>query len=331
MTVALVIPVYRNSANIPSLLAALEKLVGQVAHPLEVTFVVDGSPDDSYLKLAAALPEATFSSSLVLLSRNYGSFAAIRAGLEVADADYYAVMAADLQEPPELIVEFVRHLTAGDCDVVVGKRIGRADPLFSRLMSSGYWWLYRRLVQPEVPEGGIDVFACHRLVRDQILRLTERNSSLVGLLVWVGFRRVEVEYARRARELGRSAWTFKKKVRYLADSVFSFTDLPIRLLTAIGLLGLTLSVAFALTVLLAYAVGSITVPGYTATVIVVTFFGALNCFGLGVVGGYVARTFENTKGRPGFIVASTQRFMPRDDAGSRSASGAEDRAPRQGG
>jgi len=175
------------------------------------------------------------------------------------------------------------------------------------------------------------VFACHRLVRDQILRLTERNSALVGLLVWVGFRRVEVEYTRRARELGRSAWTFKKKLRYLADSVFSFTDLPIRLLTAIGLLGLALSVVFALTVFLAYAFGSITVPGYTATVIVVTFFGALNCFGLGVVGGYVARTFENTKGRPGFVVASSERFAPRGDAVPGSASGAESRASQQEG
>ena len=306
--ISLIIPVYKNSANIPSLLVALADLQRQLPSELEVIFVVDASPDDSYLLLEQALPTTPFASTLALLSRNFGSLAAIRAGLQLGNGEYFAVLAADLQEPPELIIQFAERMIRGTAQVVVGKRIGREDPLLSRLMSRVFWWHYRRLVQPQVPEGGVDAFGCTRRVRDQILDLCEQNSSLVGLLFWVGFEREEVEYKRRARTLGKSAWTFGKKLRYLNDSIFSFTDLPIRILTAIGVIGLFLTLAFGSVVVAARALGLIVVPGYAATVTLVMFFGALNCFGLGVIGGYVWRGFENSKARPNYIVASHRTF-----------------------
>jgi glycosyltransferase involved in cell wall biosynthesis len=176
-------------------------------------FVVDGSPDDSYLRLRAGLEHAPFRAQLLLLSRNFGAFSAIRAGLAAGTGDHFAVMAADLQEPPELVVEFARRLSTGRCDVVVGQRTGRADPLLSRVSSAAFWGLYRRFVQPEVPPGGVDVlFGCTRAVRDQIVRMTELNTSLVGLLFWVGFRREAVPYARRERHAGKSGWTWEKKL-----------------------------------------------------------------------------------------------------------------------
>jgi glycosyltransferase involved in cell wall biosynthesis len=217
-------------------------------------------------------------------------------------------MAADLQEPPELILQFAKLLREGQCDVVVGRRTGRADPLGSRMASALFWGFFRRCVQRETPTGGVDVFGCTRAVRDHLLRLGENNSSLVGLLLWVGFRRAEVLYTRQKRRAGRSSWTFRKKMRYLMDSIFSFSDLPIRVLLSLGLFGLSLSVLFAIVVAAAKIEGSIPVPGYAATVLVVTFFGALNCFGLGVIGGYVWRTFENTKGRPNYIVATQEHY-----------------------
>ncbi len=316
--ISVVIPVYRNSGNIPHLLEALEGLHRDLQGNLEAVFVVDGSPDDSYLQLATRLPGVSFQAQLLTLSRNFGSFAAIRAGLEAARGDRFAVMAADLQEPPELIAEFDRILCAGEHDVAVGQRTARRDPLPTRLLSKTFWAFYRRFVQPEIPEGGADVFACQRNVRDHILRLRENNSSLVGLLFWVGFRRATVAYERTERAIGKSAWTLRKRLRYLTDSVFSFSDLPIRLLVRIGLMGLALSLVFGLVVIAAKFSGAIPVPGYAATVLAVTFFGGLNCFGLGIIGGYVWRTFENTKQRPNFIVAS-QRVFPCDDNRSQSA------------
>lgn len=309
--ISLVVPVYRNSANIESLLAAVEGINRDLQGDLEVVFVVDGSPDDSYLQLSRELPRAGFRSQLLSLSRNFGAFSAIRAGLEAANADYFAVMAADLQEPPELIVQFYEHLRGGEYDVAVGRRDSRED---TSLSSSLFWRFYRRFVQSELPVGGVDVFGCSRAVRDQLVELRETNSSLVGLLFWVGFRRVSVPYARRARRLGASGWTLAKKVRYLTDSIFSFSDLPIKVLLRVGLFGLLLSFVFGCAVLWWKVFSSTPVPGYAATALLIMFFGTLNCFGLGVIGLYVWHTFENTKGRPSYIVATRRQFGPLGDS-----------------
>jgi glycosyltransferase involved in cell wall biosynthesis len=314
--ISVVIPVYRNAESVPALVEAIGGVAARIEGGLEAVFVVDGSPDDSYLRLAQLLPGAPFRSQLLLLSRNFGSFSAIRAGLAAGTGDAFAVLAADLQEPPELLVEFSRRLASGRCDVVLGQRTGRADPLPGRLASATFWALYRRFVQPEVPPGGVDVFGCTRAVRDQLVRIGELNTSLVGLLLWVGFRRESVPYARRERHAGRSAWTFRKKLVYLMDSLFSFSDLPIKFLLRTGALGLAISLVLAAVVLVAKLLGDIPVPGYAATVLTITFFGALNCFGLGIIGGYVWRTFENTKGRPSYVVASAERYGPAAPAGT---------------
>jgi len=313
--ISVVVPVYLNAETITPLLAALEELERALPGQLEVVFVVDGSPDDCALRLRAGLAAGRLRAQLIILSRNFGAFAAIRAGLEAARGERFAVLAADLQEPPELILEFDRRLRDGSCDVVIGTRASRADPLLSRLGSAAFWWAYRRWVQREIPKGGVDVFGCTRQVRDEILRLREGNTSLIGLLFWVGFRRALLPYDRRARMAGRSAWTLTKKLRYLSDSVFNFTDLPVRLLFRLGLLGTLASLLGGAVILAAKLSGRIPIPGYTATALIVVFFGALNSLGLGIIGGYVWRTLENTKGRPNFLVASRTTFeldTPRD-------------------
>ena len=305
---SLVVPVYRNEASIDALLERLERLSARMSGRLEAVLVVDGSPDRSLERLAAALPRAGFPSQLLVLSRNFGSFAAILAGLEHARGEQFAVMAADLQEPEELILGFRDALARDDCDVAVARREGRADPLMARVFSRLFWSIYRRLVQPEVPRGGIDVFACNRVFRDHLVALRERNSTLVGLVCWLGFKRVEVPYTRQPRGQGSSAWTLRRRAHYLLDSVFAFSHLPIRLMELAGVLGLTLALGLGSIVLYARLRGDIVVPGYSATVLVVMFFGALNALGIGLLGEYVWRGFENTKGRPAYAVARRLSF-----------------------
>ena len=116
-------------------------------------------------------------------------------------------------------------------------REGRDNSPTSRFSANLFWRAYRALIMKDIPKGGMDVFGCNRRVRDELLKLQEANSSLIGLVIWLGFRRAEVGYHRRARAFGKSAWTFRKKLTYLLDSVFSFTDLPVRILTLIGLIG----------------------------------------------------------------------------------------------
>jgi glycosyltransferase involved in cell wall biosynthesis len=317
---SLVIPVYNNADSLPRLLPACEKLAEQLGHDLEVVFVVDGSPDASHLLLQEQLPAARFRSRLVLLSRNFGSFAAIREGLRAAQGSYFAVMAADLQEPPELVITFFQALASEPYDLVLGTRTGRADPFFSRLASGIFWWIYRRVIEPKMPPGGVDVFGCNRQFRDRLLTLPESNSSLVGLLFWLGYRRKLVSYARLPRLSGKSGWTLRKKVKYLFDSLFAFSDLPIRLLAFFGAVGLVTSAVVSVIVLIAKLLGLVAVPGYAATVLILTFFSGLNSFGLGVIGSYVWRTFENTKGRPLAIVMAAEEF-----AGQPAALSREDR------
>jgi glycosyltransferase involved in cell wall biosynthesis len=310
---SLVIPVYKNEGSLPELLEALAYLSEKVGPEFEVVFVVDGSPDRCAEILRVELPRRGFRAKLVLLSRNFGSFAAIRSGLAEARGPYFAVLAADLQEPPELALEFFRALENEPVDVVIGTRAARSDPLPTRWFSQLFWLAYRKLGQPEMPAAGVDVFACNRAVRDHLLALRESHSTLVGLLFWLGFRRKLVPYERRPRRHGASAWTFGRKLRYLTDSVFAFSDLPIRLLVLAGTLGLVVSAVLAVVVLVARLSGLIAVSGYAATVLVILFFAALNTFGLGVVGSYVWRAFENTKNRPEAVVASSVSFGEEDD------------------
>lgn len=295
---SLVIPVYRNSESIPQLLKAVAGLDRSLGGNFEAVFVVDGSPDDSYEQLCRCLPEQAFRSQLVLLSRNFGAFQAIRIGLQHGQGDFFAVMAADLQEPPELVLEMSQVLRNNEADVVVGVREARDDPFASRVMAQMFWSLYRRFVVSEMPPGGVDIFACNCEFRDNLLTLDERHSSLVAQVFWLGFRRKTVKYSRRAREYGKSAWTFRKKLNYLMDSVFAFTDLPIRVLTRAGGFGAALSMLFGLLVAILKLSGVVQVPGYAATILVITLLGSLNLFGLGIVGSYAWRTYENTKQRP---------------------------------
>lgn len=305
---SVVIPVYRNERSIPELLAAVTKLARSVGNDFEAIFVDDGSPDLSRQLLAELLPATTLRSRIVTLSRNFGSFAAVRAGLAAGNGDYFAVMAADLQEPPEMVAEFYALLRAGGHDVVVGTRDQRADSITSRVTSNLFWRLYRLLVRRDIPPGGVDVFGCTRQFRDHILELSESNSTLVGLIFWLGFRRGEVKYSRLPRRHGASAWTFWRKIRYLLDSTFAFSDLPIRMLSLAGITGMSASLVLAIAVLAAKINGQVNVPGYTATVLVVMFFGGLNSFGIGILGEYLWRTFENTKRRPEYIVARTDSY-----------------------
>lgn len=305
---SLVIPVYRNEASISELVGAVGALHLELDGLLEAIFVVDGSPDASYARLRERLPHARFPSQIVVLSRNFGSFAAVREGLTHASGDFAAVMAADLQEPPELVHRSLRLLEGGEVDVAFGVREARNDPWATRFASGFFWSIYRRFINREVPMGGVDVFAVNRQFLDRLVAFEEANSSLLGLLFWMGGRRAFVPYVRLKRQHGKSAWTLRKKFTYLLDSIFAFTDAPIRILLATGIGGLAVSTILGLAVLFARLADVVPVPGYAGTMLAVLFFGGLNALGLGLVGNYAWRAYENTKRRPLSIPMLVETF-----------------------
>jgi glycosyltransferase involved in cell wall biosynthesis len=300
---SLIIPVYRNEENIPSLLQALGELARDIV-AFEVVFVIDGSPDRSAEVITKGLAGAPYAWQLAELSRNFGSFAAIRQGLALARGRQFAVMAADLQEPPQLIREFFDELDGGHYDVVVGVRGSRADPAMTKFFSRIYWQLYSMFVMPEIPRGGVDVFGCNRSFRDALLSLEERNSFLIGQIFWLGFRRHEIIYERRARTIGSSAWKFRRRLQYMLDSLFAFSDLPISLLLWLGALGVGLSMTSTVMLLGAWSLGFIDVRGYVPIMLALMFFGSLLVLGQGIIGCYVWRVAENTKKRPLSVILS---------------------------
>jgi glycosyltransferase involved in cell wall biosynthesis len=305
---SLIIPVYKNAENIPELLSALASLHARASAPVEVVFVVDGSPDASEALLRARLPQAPFPSQLICHSRNFGAFAAIRTGMTYAQGERMAVMAADLQEPLDLALEFFRVLREEPFDVCVGTRMSRKDPWQTRLSSQGFWFLYRRLVMSNIPPGGIDVFGCTRDVARVVTSLEESHSSLVAQIIWVGFRRKDVPYDRLPRKVGRSSWSLRRRIAYMLDSIFSFTDRPLHLISFMGAMGMLFSIVYAAVVVVAKWNGWIKEAGYSTLVVLILFSMFLNLFSLGIVGQYVWRTFENTKGRPLSIVRDATSF-----------------------
>lgn len=300
---SVVVPVYGNEGSIAQLLERMRHLSAQLDGPLEAVFVVDASPDRSGELLQQSLPQEPYRWQLLWHSRNFGSFAAIRTGLDAASGEYRAVMAADLQEPAELVLQFFEVLASGGADVIVGVRGDRRDPVVNKLLSRTYWTFYRRLIDGQIPVGGVDIFACTAQVARVLCDFSESHSSLVGLLFWVGFRRTTVPYNRLERaDGGRSAWSTRRKFHYMMDSIYSFTDLPVALMKVIGVVGVLGSLLVGSATLVAWSLGMVQVRGYTPLVLLLVMLSSLLLMCLGIVGSYVWRTYENSKLRPASIV-----------------------------
>ena len=299
----LVVPIYKNEDLIPDLMVAVEGIRRDIGCTFEAVFVVDGSPDLCFIKIKEEISRLNFPSQLILLSKNFGSFSAIRAGLEYGRGRFFGVMAADLQEPPELLIKFHQLLATEKCDVVVGVRRNRSDPFFTKMTANLFWYFYRKYIFREMPVGGVDIFGCNSVFRDHLLQLNESRTSLIAQLFWMGFDREYVVYDRRIRVSGKSSWTMNKKIQYMLDSIFSFSDLPITLLIKTGIIGIIVTVILSIAIILFRFMHLITVPGYVPIMLSILFCSSLNLMGFGIVGVYAWRGYENSKNRPISIVS----------------------------
>lgn len=304
----IIVPVFNNEDNINILIEDLENLNTDFNGRITVTFVIDGSPDNSGLILIEKQETFKFSSRILFHSKNFGSFSAIRTGLEFAKGNYFAVMSADSQEPPELIRDFFNVLENDQADLVLGARSSRDDGFINDTLSKIFWMIYKKLVLPDLPKGGADVFACNQLVRTSFLSIKEPNSSLISQLLWLGYRRKFLPYNRQKRKHGKSAWRFSAKIHYMLDSVFSSTDLPIILALWIGFLGVLATIIFSIFLLAAHFTNSIDVPGYVSLALLISIFGSASIFMQGVLGSYLWRTFENTKNRPLRLISRSSEY-----------------------
>ena len=318
-TVTVVVPVYWNEATLPALLERLRAVADELQpDELEMLFVDDGSGDDSHAILRAEA-ERDERVQVVRLSRNFGSNAAILAGLTFARGDAIVVIAADLQDPPELIPRLVREWQDGG-EVVVAARRSRDDPFVSRVLASVFNRLFRRLVFREFPAGGFDFLLVSRRVARVLAEMAERNSYIFGQAMWVGFDRRVVEYDRTARAGGRSRWTLGKKAKYFVDAFTAFSYVPIR---AASLLGFVLALAgfvYAAVLIVLRATGAISnAPGFAALAVLILVAAGTQLIVIGIIGEYLWRVLEESRRRPAFIVDSAVNVDVPDERVARDA------------
>jgi len=303
--IAVVVPVFNEEAVLPELFARLTAVFD--AHPdvhWTAVLVNDGSRDRTPALVAAqAARDPRF--ALVELSRNFGFQAAIFAGLTAARArgvDAAVTIDADLQDPPELIAEFVTHWRAGE-EVVLAVRRSRQETGLRRLGMDLFHRLFGRVADLRMDPNTGTFSLLDRIAVDAICQLPERNRYFPGLRSWVGFRTGQVLYDRQERAAGQPQQTLMKLLRYALDGVFSFSYLPLRLLTYAGvcvsLAGFVIGMFFIVRRLLGVEIAQI---GFTTLVTLVLFLGGLQLVGIGVLGEYLARVYDEVKQRPPFIV-----------------------------
>jgi len=301
MKLSIIIPVYYNEDNLIPLYDDIKKkVIDVIDYDYEMVMVNDGSQDNSY-QVMKQLAERDGNIKIVSLSRNFGSHAAILCGLSKCTGDCAVVKAADLQEPTELILEMVESWKKG-YNVVLAVREGREEGRSQTLFANLYYWLVRNTALPSMPKGGFDVYLIDRKVIDVLAALDEKNSALTGQILWSGFKTDKIYYTRVAREIGTSRWTLKKKIRLVADTLFSFSTLPIKAVSSIGILSFIGSLIWAVVVLAAKLMGQIDVSGWTTLFIFNLFSFGLVMLTLGILGEYLWRIFDASRNRPPYII-----------------------------
>jgi len=300
-TVSIVVPVYYNELNLPRLFPRLFDLAEvNPQYNFEYVFVDDGSGDNSF-QILTEVAQRDPRIRIVKLSRNFGSNAATLAGLHYTSGDCVAMIAADLQDPPELITTMLQRWEAGK-KVVLAARETRNDALPDRLVSGTFYWLFRRFAIKEMPPNGCDFALVDRKVVDILVQIGEKNLYLFGLILWLGFDRDVVYYTRQKRELGKSRWTLGKKVKYFIDALVSFTYVPMRLVSALGIALALAGFAWAVVVVLNRILANVPVQGWASLMTVVLVVSGVQLITLGIFGEYLWRNFDETRKRPSFVV-----------------------------
>ena len=298
---SIVIPVYFNEENLYPLYDSIKaEVFDKVSYDCEVVMVNDGSKDRSW-EIISELAARDDRIKGYALSRNFGSHAAILCGLAHATGDCAVVKAADLQEPTGMILTMVEEWEAGN-NVVLAVREGREEGLSQTAFANLYYGIVRKFALPEMPKTGFDVYLVDRKVIEVLDKLDERNSALTGQILWSGFKTKEVKYVRQARTAGKSRWTLHKKIRLVMDTLFSFSSVPITVVSTVGVCSFLGALVWALIEIILKLNNLISVEGWT-----LLFIFQLGSFGvimltLGILGEYLWRTFDAGRNRPPYIV-----------------------------
>jgi dolichol-phosphate mannosyltransferase len=308
MLVSLVIPVLNESENVEALWTRLHEVTAPITDTrFEAVFVDDGSTDDTVDRIGGLPADDHLSWLVVQLSRNFGHQAAITAGMQYATGDAVIFLDADLQDPPELIPDFVDRFREG-YDVVYGVRKNRKEPLWLRFCFSTFYRLFNSIAERPIPLDAGDFGLMSRRVAKLISEMPERDRLIRGMRAWVGFRQIGIPYDRPGRYAGTTRYSVLRRIEGALDGLFGYSRVPIRLSL---LLGMTVCIVGALYLL--YSVFGTIIwrgtpeRGWTSLIVLAFMLGGANLIATSIVGEYVCRIYFQAKYRPLFIVAETRR------------------------
>jgi glycosyltransferase involved in cell wall biosynthesis len=310
-TLSVVAPLYNEEGNVAELVRRLRAAADGVTQidGYEIVLVDDGSTDRTWELLvahAAADPRIV----IVRLSRNFGHQLAATAGLDTARGDAVILIDADLQDPPELIPAMVERWQAGFDVVYAVRRKRKGESKFKILTARLFYRTTRRLTKVSIPVDAGDFRLMSRRVVDALKSIRERHRFIRGLVSWVGFPQTALEYDRDSRFSGETKYPFSKMLRFAIDGITSFSDVPLRFASYFGFIVSGIAFVVGLVEIALRIFTGYNLPGYTSTIFAILFLGGVQLIGIGILGEYIGRIYEEIKARPLYLVAAVGRAEP---------------------
>ena len=299
---SLIIPMHNEAEVLPTTLAAIHAVLGELGVDYEIIGVDDGSTDATF-DVLSRLSASDARLKGLRLSRNFGKEAALSAGLDHCRGDMVVPIDADLQDPPALIADFITLWEAG-YDVVYGVRTERrSDTFFKRATAGAFYRIFNRISDVPIPGDTGDFRLMDRVVVEALRGLPERNRFMKGLFAWVGFRQVGVPYSRPERVAGTTSFNGPRLFRFALDGITAFSTAPLRVWSLFGLAGAAAALGYALFLIAVVLVRGRDIPGYASLMVVLLLFSSFQMIALGVFGEYLGRMYQEIKGRPLYIVS----------------------------
>ncbi len=305
--ISVVAPFYDEEPVIDQFFRQVVGVLENIGTAWEIVCVDDGSSDRT-LDLLLAAARLNPAIKVLQLSRNFGKEAALTAGLEASGGDVVVLIDADLQDPPEIIGQMLDKWREG-FDIVYGVRQSRSsDSLGKRVTADGFYRVFNQLTPTPLPENAGDFRLMDRRVVDRVRELPERTRFMKGLFAWVGFKSTAVAFDRPGRQAGKSAWNYWKLWNFALDGLTSFSTMPLRVWTYVGLSVSLLAFVYATFLVLRTLVAGVDLPGYASLMVVILFLGGIQLISLGVIGEYLGRVFIEVKQRPVYLVDRVYQF-----------------------
>ena len=311
--ISIIVPCHNEEEMVPIFHKEIAAVSDQLPDAtIELIFVNDGSKDDTLAKMkqVAALDERVHYLSF---SRNFGKEAALVAGLRHATGDYVAVMDADLQDPPEMLVEMFALIRTGEYDCIGTKRIDRkGEPPIRSFFARQFYQLINRISDTEIVDGARDYRLMTRQMVDAVLEMTEYNRFSKGIFSWVGFETKYLPYENQERVAGQTTWSFWSLFKYSLDGIVAFSEAPLAIAALTGVLSFAGAILGALIIVVRTLVFGNETSGWTSLIVIILGMGGLQLLCLGILGKYLGKTFMETKRRPIYILKETDIALPTD-------------------